>query len=185
VPAISSLWEKVLGELPEARGIQSKILEVDNAGYQLIAAAREFDVVVSPNMFGDILADFGSLLLGSRGMSFSGNFGPAGRAVYQTAHGAAHDLTGTDRANPVGQIFSLAMLLRESFALEGMADAIENAIEQVVRDGWRTADIATSGSRIVGTRKMGDLIVRKLEEHLLEAPRVQEPGATFSPLERS
>jgi 3-isopropylmalate dehydrogenase len=129
-------------------------------------------------MFGDILADCGSLLLASRGMSFSGNFGPAGRAVYQTAHGAAHDLAGTDRANPIGQILSLAMLLRESFDLGDIADDIENAIEEVLRNDWRSADIATCNSTLIGTQKMGEMIARTLDQQLHAHTQHHETSAT-------
>lgn len=166
VPAISALWERVMREMNQARGMHATVLEVDNAGYQLVASGRDFDVVVSPNMYGDILADLASLHLASRGMSFSGNFGPGRRAFYQTAHGAAHDLVGTDRANPIGQILSLAMMLRESFALGFAADSIEHTVQDVLRAGWRTADIAAAGSRVIGTQQMGDVIVAALEQRM-------------------
>jgi len=163
IPSISKLWQGKLDELAAHAAIQPEVLEVDNAVYQLIANASRFDVVVAPNAFGDILSDGASLLLGSRGMSYSGNFGAAGCAVYQTGHGAAHDLAGTNRANPIGQILSLAMMLRESFGLQEAAEAIEAAIEETLRAGWRTADIAETGSRVVGTKEMGALIGRQLE----------------------
>lgn len=163
VPAISQLWQGKLDELAGRAAIQPEVLEVDNAIYQLIADASRFDVLVAPNAFGDILSDGASLLLGSRGMSYSGNFGAAGFAVYQTGHGAAHDLTGTNRANPIGQILSLAMMLRESFGQHEAAGAIETAIEETLRAGWRTADIAEAGSRVVGTKEMGAIIGRQLE----------------------
>ncbi len=164
VPAISRLWQIQAEALAEATGIELSVLEIDNAVYQLIAHPLAFDVVVSPNMFGDVLADAGSLLLGSRGMSYSGNFGAGGRAVYQTGHGAAHDLAGMDRANPIGQALSVAMMLRESFALPQAADLVLKAIESVVGRGMRTADIAGPGSTVVGTREMGRRIVDALGE---------------------
>ena len=120
---------------------------IDNATYQLIANARQFDVIVSPNMFGDVLADCGALLLGSRGMSFSGNFSAKGYAVYQTGHGAAHDIAGADVANPIGQINSLSMLLRESFAWPEAAKALETAVTTTLAQGYRTRDIATHDSK--------------------------------------
>ncbi len=163
IPAISKLWQGKLEELAARAAIQPEVLEVDNAVYQLIANASRFDVVVAPNAFGDILSDGASLLLGSRGMSYSGNFGAAGCAVYQTGHGAAHDLAGTNRANPIGQILSLAMMLRESFGHQEAAEAIETAIAETLRGGWRTADIAEGGSRVVGTKEMGARIARNLE----------------------
>jgi len=169
VPAISSLWLSNLGELTTHSGISQEVLEVDNAMYQLVANAKRFDVVVAPNMFGDILSDGSSLLLGSRGLSFSGNFGTAGHAVYQTGHGAAHDLAGTNTANPIGQIFSLAMMLRESFGLYRLANAVDAAVAMTLRGGWRTADISTPGDKLVGTQEMGRHIAANLENILGKA----------------
>jgi 3-isopropylmalate dehydrogenase len=169
IPAISELWQTVLAELTNNKSIETQILEVDNAMYQLIADPGQFDVIVAPNMFGDVLSDGAALLLGSRGLSYSGNFGNTGMAVYQTGHGAAHDLAGKNTANPIGQIMSLAMLLRESFDLIHYADAIELAVEQTLIDGWRTADIAEPGCKLVGTQEMGehigDNLVRRLKQN--------------------
>lgn len=158
IPAISTLWRENLEQLAAGTGVACHVLEVDNAAYQLIANPQEIDVIVAPNMFGDVLSDAASLLLGSRGMSFSGNFGPQRRAVYQTGHGAAHDLAGRNCANPVGQIYSLAMMLRESFRWRREASAIEAAIATVLGQGWRTPDIAAASSRVVGTRELGERI---------------------------
>lgn len=162
VPAVSRLWREVLERETRGMGLAMNVLEVDNAAYQLINNPRQFDVIVAPNMFGDVLGDVGALLLGARGMSFSGNFGPGGRAVYQTAHGAAHDIAGRDRSNPIGQILAVAMMLRESLDLPAAAEAVESAVEEVLAGGVRTADIATPGCRIVGTREMGACIAHAL-----------------------
>ena len=97
-------------------------------------------------------------------MSFSANFGPGGRAVYQTGHGAAYDLAGSDRANPVAQILSLATMLRESFGLREAAESIEDAVDRVLASGVRTADVAAPGSRIVGTRALGERIAMEVAE---------------------
>jgi 3-isopropylmalate dehydrogenase len=164
IPAISQLWQEKLQELNHDEGVATRVLEIDNAAYQLIAHPEDFDVVACPNLFGDVLGDCGSLLLGSRGLSFSGNFGGCGCAVYQTAHGAAWPLAGIDRANPIGQICSLAMMLRESCDLPVAAEAIEQAIELTLARGVRVADIASPGCRVVGTREMG----RRICESLLE-----------------
>lgn len=177
IPAISALWEQMLHEVTADTRLSTKLLEVDNASYQLISDARELDVVVSPNMWGDILADCGSLLLGSRGVSYSGNFNPEGSAVFQTAHGAAYDLAGSDRANPIGQILSLAMLLRECFAMPDVAQAIETAIEHTLTTGWRTPDIATPGSMIIGTREMGQRIAAALDEQIASPNTTYETSA--------
>lgn len=155
VPSISAMWEEVAISLCRSAGVDLRILEIDNATYQLIADARALDVIVSPNMFGDVIADCGALLLRSRGMSYSGNFSADGKAAFQTGHGAAHDLAGTDRANPIGQILSLAMLLREAFALEDEAAAIEAAVTDTLRQGYRTVDIAGPATHSVGTRELG------------------------------
>lgn len=168
VPAVSQLWIDVFNELVSGAGISSDIIEVDNASYQIIAAAAGFDVIVAPNLFGDILSDAAALLLGSRGLSFSGNFAANGVATYQTGHGAAHDISGRDTANPVGQILSTAMMLRESFGLGHAADAIEAAIGQTLAAGIRTADIAAPGCRVVGTREMVRRIVAAIEQELPE-----------------
>jgi 3-isopropylmalate dehydrogenase len=161
VPHVSALWSEEAEAVASDHGIAVEILEVDNASFQLVADPRRFDVVVAPNLFGDILADVAAVLLGSRGMSYSANFGPEGRAVYQTGHGAAHDLAGSNRANPVAQILSLAMMLRESFGLAREALWIETAVERVLAGGLRSQDIAGPGSRIAGTRQLAECIARE------------------------
>jgi 3-isopropylmalate dehydrogenase len=162
IPAISRLWADLLHEMNGDSGLETRVLEIDNAAYQMIACPRDFDVVVCSNMFGDVLGDIGGLLLGSRGMSYSGNYAPGGRAVYQTGHGAAWDLAGTDRANPVGQISSLVMMLRETFGLSDAAAAIERAVRATLAQGVRTPDIASPSSRPVGTRELGRAISENL-----------------------
>ena len=113
IPAISELWREC-AERPGDGDVAIEVIEVDNACFQLVADPHRFDVVAAPNMLGDIVADTAALVLGSRGMSYSANFRSTAQAVYQTGHGAAHDLAGSGRANPVAQIRSLAWLLRES-----------------------------------------------------------------------
>lgn len=170
VREVSELWRDVFDELTRGQALDLSCLEVDNANYQLIANARAFDVVVAPNLFGDILSDGAALLLGSRGMSYSGNFGAPGIAVYQTGHGAAHDLAGQDVANPIGQILSAALLLRESFGLDAPAAAIEAAVARTLAAGLRTADIAAAGLPAVGTREMGRAIAAALERDVAAVP---------------
>jgi 3-isopropylmalate dehydrogenase len=175
VPAISALWQECLEALrPEIALDEMSILEIDNAVYQLVADPRRFDVIVAPNMFGDVLADCGALLLGSRGMSHSGNFGADGRAVFQTGHGAARDLAGRDSANPIGQLLSLAMMLEESFDWPEGARALRDAITRTLEAGYRTADIAAPGSRMVGTRELGARIRDALQ---ITAERADATGA--------
>lgn len=169
IPAISALWESRARELTAGTGVTLRCLEVDNAAYQLVADAHRFDVVVAPNMFGDVLADGASVLLGSRGMSYSANFADPQTAVYQTGHGAAYDLAGLDRANPVGQILSLAMLLRESFGLDGISDDLVAAVDDTLAEGWRTPDIASRHHGPVGTRELAARIAGHLKARLAAA----------------
>jgi 3-isopropylmalate dehydrogenase len=158
VPSISRLWRDCTLEIAKETGVTPSLLNVDLAAYRLVQHPQEFDVLVAPNLFGDILADLGSVLLGSRALSFSGNFATAGAAVYQTNHGAAYDLAGSNQANPAGQMYSLAMLLRESFGLTREARLIEDALADVWRQGLRTADLARPGQRALGTREMGEVV---------------------------
>lgn len=158
VPSISALWKRCSHQAAEAEGIQVSMVDVDLMAYQLVSQPAQFDVVAAPNMCGDILADLAAVLLGSRAMSFSGNYTPGGSGVYQTNHGAAYDLAGTDTASPVGQILSLAMMLRHNFYLHREACAIERGLRDVWRQGWRTPEVAAPGMRIAGTRQMGDLV---------------------------
>lgn len=169
VPEVSALWRETAEAVASDHGVAVEVLDIDNGSYQLVADPRRFDVVVAPNLFGDILADTATVLLGSRGLSYSANFGPEGRAAYQTGHGAAHDLAGTDRANPAAQILSLAMMLRESFGLTREALWIEAAVERVFASGIRSADIAAPSGRIAGTRELTACIAR-------EAVRLADEG---------
>ena len=158
IPEVSALWRERAYAAAKGSDVVLEELEVDNACFQLVADPRRFDVVAAPNMLGDVVADTAALILGSRGMSLSANFGHDGRAVYQTGHGAAYDLAGTDRANPVAQIQSLAMLLRESLGLPDAARAVEGAVVASLATGVRTVDIAGPESTIVGTRGLAECI---------------------------
>jgi 3-isopropylmalate dehydrogenase len=160
VPAPSRLWKAVAEEVSAELGVRWRCLDIDFAAYRIIQHAGELDVIIAPNLFGDVLGDLGGVLLGSRGLCYSANFTEGGAAVYQTGHGAAFDLAGTDRANPSAQLFSLAMLLRESLGRPVEAAAIEKAIARVWRGGVRTADVAGPGSRVVGTRAFGAEVAR-------------------------
>jgi 3-isopropylmalate dehydrogenase len=158
VPTVSRLWSDCARQIADEHDLRLRELEIDYACFHMIHDPWRFDVVVTPNLFGDIVADIGGVLLGSRGLCFGASYSAAGEAVYQTNHGAAHDLAGTDRANPVGQILSLAMMLRESFGLAREARLIEAAVESVWSAGTRTEDVQEPGCRIVGTREMADCI---------------------------
>lgn len=146
-------------------------MNIDLAAYELIQNPAHFDVIAAPNLFGDILADVAGVLVSSRGVTFSGNFDAHGHGVYQTNHGCAHDLADTDIANPAGQILSLAMLLRESFVLDEAAALVEKSLAAVWRAGWRTADLAEPGCRILGTKAMADKVAEQVL-HSAEIPQL-------------
>ena len=158
IPSISRLWQEIAEEISRRVGVELEVLDIDFAAYQLLHDPRRLDVVVAPNLFGDLLADAGGALLGSRGLCFGGSFDAGRAAVYQTNHGAAYDIAGSDRANPIGQIRSAAMMLRESFALGAEAELVELAVAETWRRGCRTEDIAEPGCTIVGTREITERI---------------------------
>jgi len=160
VPTISDLWRRTAEPIAREIGVACGFCNADFAAYDLIRRPQNFDVIVTPTLIGDILADLGAVFLGSRGLSYSANFSAQGHAVYQTGHGAAHDLARTDRCNPVGQILSMAMMLRESYGLDEAADLVERAIERVYLSGYRTDDLLEPQCRPVGTREMGELIAK-------------------------
>lgn len=157
-PLIHSLWSECALKMAEHSGVNVCFVDIDYAAYKLLQEPEAFDVIVAPNCFGDILSDLGGVLAGSRGLTFGASYSAAGGAVYQTNHGAAHDRANTDTANPVAQIFSIAMMLRESFGLPAAADMVEEAVRTIWCAGWRTHDLAEPGCRIAGTREMGCLI---------------------------
>ncbi|PYI56000.1 MAG: 3-isopropylmalate dehydrogenase [Verrucomicrobia bacterium] len=163
LPAIHSLWRACALEVAGASGVNVLLLDIDYAAYKLLQEPESFDVVVAPNCFGDILSDLGGVLAGSRGLTFGASYAADGAAVYQTNHGAAHDRAETDTANPVGQIFSMAMMLRESFSLQSAARLIEDAVQAVWRAGWRTADLTEPGCKVAGTRQFGELVAREIQ----------------------
>lgn len=141
VPTITALWRDIGAEEAARAGVAFELVNIDLAAYRLVQEPRSFDVLVCPNLAGDVLADVGAVLLGGRGLSFSGNFAPDGGGVFQTNHGAARDVAGTGRANPVGQILSLAMLLREGLGFERDAARLEDAVERTLASGARTPDL--------------------------------------------
>ncbi len=162
VPTVTALWRDVGLAVGRRIGAEAKFMNIDLAAYELIQNPQTFDVVVAPNLFGDIVADICGVLVSSRGVTFSGNFTPQGHGVYQTNHGCAHDLAGADVANPCGQIYSLAMMLRETFDLPDVALLIEDSLTAVWSAGWRTADLAEPGCRIVGTAAMTEKVVEEV-----------------------
>ncbi|MEF9959511.1 MAG: 3-isopropylmalate dehydrogenase [Niameybacter sp.] len=163
VLATSKLWREVTQEVakdfPE---VTYSFMYVDNAAMQLVVNPRQFDVMITNNMFGDILSDEASMLTGSIGMLASASLGEGTLGLYEPSHGSAPDIAGENKANPIATILSVAMMLRYSLGLEGEALAIENAVESVLDAGYRTADIMNTGMQLVGTKEIGDLICKAL-----------------------
>lgn len=145
-----------------SRTLEHRFLDIDYACYLMLQEARSLDVVAAPNCFADILSDLGGLLMGGRGLTFGASYGRGGEAVYQTNHGAAYDLQGTGKGNPLGQILSMGMMLRESFGLIEEAEAVDAAVRRVLGQGFRTGDIAAPGGLPAGTAEMADRIAAEL-----------------------
>lgn len=166
----SQLWRKVTDSIKgEYSDVELNYLYVDNAAMQLVRNPRQFDVIATSNMFGDILSDEASQITGSIGMLASASLGDGtGPGLYEPIHGSAPDIAGQDKANPLATILSAAMMLRYSFKLEEEAKAIESAVREVLDEGWRTVDIAGDVSaveksgKLCGTKKMGSLVVAKI-----------------------
>lgn len=135
---------------------------VDNCAMQLVMNPGQFDVILTENMFGDILSDEASMITGSIGMLSSASMNEGRFGLYEPSHGSAPDIAGKDIANPVATILSAAMLLRYSFDLDKEADAIEAAVQSALTDGYRTGDIMSQGCTRVGTTAMGDLIAERI-----------------------
>ena len=155
----SRLWRSVMHRLAEEYAdVEYEDVLVDNCAMQLVRDPGQFDVVVTENMFGDILSDEASMITGSIGLLPSASMGDGAPALYEPIHGSAPDIAGQDKANPIATILSAAMMFRYSFKLAEEADAIERAVDQALTDGWRTADIAGPGESVIGTRKMGEVI---------------------------
>ena len=159
----SRLWRQVMHKLAEEYSdVAYEDVLVDNAAMQLVKDPGQFDVVVTENMFGDILSDEASMITGSIGLLPSASIGDAAPGLYEPIHGSAPDIAGQDKANPIATILSVAMMFRYSFDLPAEAKAIEDAVDAVLNEGWRTADIAKPAEETVGTLKMGELIRAKL-----------------------
>lgn len=159
----SRLWRKIVEEVakdyPE---VELSHMLVDNCAMQLVMNPGQFDVILTENMFGDILSDEASMITGSIGMLSSASMNESKFGLYEPSHGSAPDIAGKDIANPIATILSAAMLLRYSFDLDKEADAIEKAVQEVLTEGYRTGDIMSQGCKQVGTAQMGDLIAGKI-----------------------
>lgn len=160
----SRLWREVVNKTHEEYSdVTLNHLLVDNAAMQLIRDPKQFDVIVTTNMFGDILSDEASMLTGSIGMLPSASLGEDKLGLYEPIHGSAPDIAGQDKANPLATILSTAMMLRFSFDLETEAKAIEDAVQKVLENGYRTGDIYSKGTKLVGLEAMGKLVVENLQ----------------------
>ena len=142
--------------------IELSHLYVDNAAMQLVRAPKQFDVMLTGNLFGDILSDTAAMLTGSIGMLPSASLNAASRGLYEPVHGSAPDIAGDDTANPLATILSAAMMLRYSLNEDAAAQAIESAVERVLDQGMRTVDIAGEGDDIFGTEAMGSAVVEAM-----------------------
>ena len=160
----SRLWRKVVEEVakdyPE---VKLEHMLVDNCAMQLVMNPGQFDVVLTENMFGDILSDEASMITGSIGMLSSASLNETKFGMYEPSHGSAPDIAGKNLANPIATVLSAAMMLRYSFDMDKEADAIEAAVQQVLTEGYRTGDIYSEGCRKVGTIEMGDLIAARIQ----------------------
>lgn len=156
----SRLWKKVMHKLAEEYpDVELSDMLVDNCAMQIVKNPAQFDVIVTENMFGDILSDEASQITGSIGMIPSSSLGSTTCGLYEPIHGSAPDIAGQDKANPIGTILSAAMMLKFSFNMCEEADAIENAVSKYLDSGYRTADIMSEGMTLVGCKQCGDLIV--------------------------
>ncbi|MBQ2848592.1 MAG: 3-isopropylmalate dehydrogenase [Clostridia bacterium] len=160
----SRLWKSVMHRLAEEYpDVELSDMLVDNCAMQIVKNPSQFDVIVTENMFGDILSDEASMITGSIGMIPSSSLAATACGLYEPIHGSAPDIAGMDIANPIGTILSAAMMLRYSFDMPKEADTIENAVSSVLDEGFRTADIMSGGCKKVGCSEMGKLIISKLE----------------------
>ena len=163
----TEFWREEAHKIHEAEysDLELSDMYVDNAAMQLVRNPKQFDVMVTTNMFGDILSDCAAMLTGSLGMLPSASLGEPGTpGLYEPVHGSAPDIAGENKANPIATILSLSMLLRYSFDMGAEADLVEDSIKKVLADGYRTGDIMQEGATQVGTSQMGDAIISALDE---------------------
>ena len=160
----SRLWRAVVNEVAkDYPDVTVEHMLVDNCAMQLVKDPSQFDVVLTENMFGDILSDEASMVTGSIGMLASASLNDTKFGLYEPSHGSAPDIAGKDLANPIATILSASMMLRYSFDLDKEADAIDAAVDQVLKDGFRTGDIYSEGCTKVGCKEMGKLIVDRIK----------------------
>lgn len=162
----TELWREVVTNVSkDYPDVELSHMYVDNAAMQLVREPKQFDVIVTTNMFGDILSDLASQLTGSIGMLPSASLDANNKGMYEPIHGSAPDIAGKNVANPLATILSVAMLLRYSFNQEAFAERIENAVSKVLQDGLRTQDIASENTKLVTTSEMGEAVVAAIKEN--------------------
>ena len=169
---VSQLWREVVSRIGADAGnagVDLSHMYVDNAAMQLIRNPKQFDTVVTGNIFGDILSDAAAMLTGSIGMLPSASISESGPGVYEPVHGSAPDIAGQDRANPLAMVLSAAMMCRYGLDLPGVADRMEAAVSLVLDQGFRTGDIMQEGKQEVGCKRMGEALLAALEEANVKA----------------
>jgi len=161
---VCELWREVMEEVSrDYPDVALSHMYVDNAAMQLVRDPKQFDVMVTSNLFGDVLSDCAAMLTGSIGMLPSASLNKNNYGMYEPIHGSAPDISGKDIANPLATILSVSMMLRYSLDQQELADKINSAVSEVLDQGYRTSDISSEGDKIVGTEEMGDLIVKAIE----------------------
>jgi 3-isopropylmalate dehydrogenase len=159
----SMFWREIVSDVAkEYPEVALSHMYVDNAAMQLVRAPKQFDVILTGNIFGDILSDEASMLTGSIGMLPSASLDANNKGLYEPCHGSAPDIAGKNIANPLATILSVAMMMRYTFAREDVATRIENAVRKTLQQGHRTGDIAEAGMAKIGTAEMGDAVVAAL-----------------------
>ncbi|MDP7554606.1 MAG: 3-isopropylmalate dehydrogenase [Nitrospinota bacterium] len=160
----TELWRKVVTKVhADYQDIELSHMYVDNCAMQLVKDPKQFDVIVTTNMFGDILSDEAAMLTGSIGMLPSASLG-GNNGMYEPIHGSAPDIAGRDIANPIATIMSIAMMFKYSFGVDEASEVIESAVEKILQNGYRTKDIMDNSGKLVGTKEMGDLILKEIQE---------------------
>ena len=163
---VSSFWRNTISDLShEYPDVELSHMLVDNAAMQLVREPKQFDVIVTGNLFGDILSDIAAMLTGSIGMLPSASLNDTKKGLYEPVHGSAPDIAGKDLANPLASILSVAMMMRYTFEEEKVALAIEQAVESVLALGQRTQDIAGTKDAVIGTSEMGQLVLKEIESN--------------------
>ena len=163
---VSSFWRNTISDLShEYPDVELSHMLVDNAAMQLVREPKQFDVIVTENLFGDILSDIAAMLTGSIGMLPSASLNDTNKGLYEPVHGSAPDIAGKDLANPLASILSVAMMMRYTFEEEKVALAIEQAVESVLALGQRTQDIAGKKDAVIGTSEMGQLVLKEIESN--------------------